>query len=206
MAIMSILGLYRWNNSLFDNMVLPENFTQRDDLIDNLLLECAELEILYPDFDFMKFAIGAWSKKQLPVWEKLFATLSYDYDPIANYDRKELWEDVEVRDIRTETTPNLLNTRTPGAITTTSKQGFNTEGFVPQEKQEMSGSDTVRQSGSESGSQTDNHSLARQGRAYGNIGVTTTQQMIEQERKVSEYNIIDVIIDDFKRRFCLLVY
>lgn len=206
MATMSILGLYQWDNSLFDNMVLPENFTQRDDLIDNLLMECAELEVLYPDFDFMKFAIGAWSKKQLSVWGKLYATLNYEYDPIANYDRKELWEDVEVRDIRSETTPNLLNTRTPGAITTTSKQGFNTDGFVPQEKQEMSGTESVLQSGTESASQTDNHSLARQGRAYGNIGVTSTQQLIEQERKISAFNFISFIIDEFKARFCLLVY
>lgn len=44
------------------------------------------------------------------------------------------------------------------------------------------------------------------GRTHGNIGVTTSQQMIEAERKVSEFNIIDYITDSFKRRFCLMVY
>lgn len=43
-------------------------------------------------------------------------------------------------------------------------------------------------------------------RAYGNIGVTTTQQMITQEREIDVYNIYDTIISDFIGHFCLLVY
>lgn len=45
-----------------------------------------------------------------------------------------------------------------------------------------------------------------EGRTHGNIGVTTSQQMIEEERRVSEFNIYDYITQDFKRRFCLMVY
>lgn len=44
------------------------------------------------------------------------------------------------------------------------------------------------------------------GRAHGNIGVTTTQKMIEEERRVSGFNIYDYIADSFKKRFCILVY
>lgn len=40
----------------------------------------------------------------------------------------------------------------------------------------------------------------------GNIGVTTTQQMIEQERNISEFNIYDYIVRSFKRRFCIMLY
>ena len=40
----------------------------------------------------------------------------------------------------------------------------------------------------------------------GNIGVTTTQQMIEQERESALYNIYNVIVDSFKKKFCILVY
>lgn len=54
-----------------------------------------------------------------------------------------------------------------------------------------------------SGASTD---VKRKARMWGNIGVTTTQQMIEEERRVSEFNISDYIIDSFKRRFCLLIY
>ena len=54
-----------------------------------------------------------------------------------------------------------------------------------------------------SGASTD---VKRSARMWGNIGVTTTQQMIEEERRISKFNITDYIIDSFKRRFCLLIY
>lgn len=54
-----------------------------------------------------------------------------------------------------------------------------------------------------SGASTD---VKRTARMWGNIGVTTTQQMIEEERRISKFNIQDYIIDSFKRRFCLLIY
>lgn len=44
------------------------------------------------------------------------------------------------------------------------------------------------------------------GHAWGNIGVTTTQVMIKQQREIVEFNIYDYIISDFKRRFCLMIY
>lgn len=47
---------------------------------------------------------------------------------------------------------------------------------------------------------------AHKGRTHGNIGVTTSQQMIEAERKVSAFNIYDYIVQSFKARFCIMVY
>ena len=40
----------------------------------------------------------------------------------------------------------------------------------------------------------------------GNIGITLTQNMITAEREIAMFNIIDFIINDFKERFCLLIY
>ena len=40
----------------------------------------------------------------------------------------------------------------------------------------------------------------------GNIGVTTTQQMIKEERDISDFNIYGYIADSFKNEFCVLVY
>lgn len=53
----------------------------------------------------------------------------------------------------------------------------------------------------------DDSSVTRRSRIHGNIGVTTSQQMLEQELEVApKLNIMNVIIDSFKKRFCLLVY
>ena len=165
MAILSVLGLYKFNPHIFDNMVLP-NSIDRDIFIDNLLSETAELEILYPDSDFMKMLIEKWSKKEKSVWIKLEETLFYEYDPICNYDRTEEWEDYGT---------------SIGKVA-----AYNIE-------------DMVNSNGFEGKSN-------RKGRAKGNIGVTTTQQMIDEQRKIVSFNLMNFIIDSFKKRFCILIY
>lgn len=54
-----------------------------------------------------------------------------------------------------------------------------------------------------SGASTD---VKQKARMWGNIGVTTTQQMIEEQRRVVKFNMTDYIIESFIKRFCLLVY
>lgn len=186
---MSILGLYRANPTLFDNMVLPypDVDLNKEMLINNLLVECAEYEILYTDPDFMKWAINQWSAKEINVWNKLMETTKFDYDPIANYDRNETW---------TDTGHNKTKT-TPKGTVTYSETGYNTAtGFKDTNKVENGGTNEAENW----------NEVKRTGRAYGNIGVTTTQQMIEQERETDKFNIYDVIIESFKNRFCLLIY
>ena len=165
MATLSLLGLYRYNDQLFDGMRLP-NGVDRDTLINNLLSETAEFEIIYPDPEFLANIITVWSAKELSVWEKLENTLHYDYDPISNYDRHEE---------STNTGESL------GKVA-----GYNAENLV-----------------NSSGASTD---VKRKARMWGNIGVTSTQKLIAEERKVSKFNIYDYIIESFIRRFCLLIY
>lgn len=42
--------------------------------------------------------------------------------------------------------------------------------------------------------------------AYGNIGVTSTQELIQQQRDVVMFNLYDVICEEFVEEFMLLVY
>ena len=64
----SLLGLYTWDNTIFENFMIPSS-VDKDVLVNNLLMECAELEVLYADSDFMKNAIEQWSKKELNKWK-----------------------------------------------------------------------------------------------------------------------------------------
>lgn len=41
---------------------------------------------------------------------------------------------------------------------------------------------------------------------YGNIGVTKTQEMIEDELNVRKNDLYKIIVDEFKTRFCILLY
>lgn len=85
---MSVYGLMAHDPDLFDNLVLPASVDGQK-VVDNIILECSELEVLYPDWDFMQTAIGIWSNTELPTWERIAALSELQYNPIENYDRHE---------------------------------------------------------------------------------------------------------------------
>ena len=171
--LLSIQGLYEYDNTLFQGLQLPEGLSQ-DAVINEILLQCAELEIVYPSIDIMKLAITTWSIANQYTWEKLYDTMVVEYNPIWNVDANVTID---------------RNTSGSGNATDAVK-GFNSNTWAESDK-------------------TDTSSEAEEDvyeRRTGNIGVTTTQQMLEQERKIAEFNMISYIAQSFKQRFCLLIY
>lgn len=207
MDTMSILGLYEFDNTIFDNMSLPTEInTNKSTLINNLLMECAEFEILYTNPGFMKSAINAWSGKMVGIWEKQLTTTKFQYDPISNYDRNENYTDTVTGTQNSTRTPNLTDELTNGLVNTQAQNSYENAGMIDSTKSTNSGKDTTTHTGNEQIYASDNRTIQHYARAYGNIGVTTTQQMIEQERDIILYNMYDIIISDFKNRFCLMIY
>lgn len=97
-TLLSIITMYNYDPSIFDNMVIPAEL-DRDLLTDNIMLELGELELLYNDPNMMKFAIGRWSAKELKKWKDLYKTTTLEYNPIENYYRTEDFTDAEARDL-----------------------------------------------------------------------------------------------------------
>ena len=197
---MNLLSLYNYDESLFDNLVLPEGI-DKDTLVNNLLLDTVSQEVLYADPDIMKQAIGIWSKKELPVWQRLKDTLDIrgTYNPIYNYDRNE-----EITNDHTKNTTESENHNiNKGTDTTKVSQGsFNSNDLTQVNQQ-----DNILGSGNdENGKDTFTGDHTFNAHLYGNIGVTTTQEMIREELSIDEINILDYIIDSFKNRFILSVY
>lgn len=224
-ATLSILGLYQREPTLFDELELPGSMN-KDVLIDNILYETATLEAYYPDPNFMKFMIGRWSFMNQSVWQKLYDTTVLEYNPIFNYDRTEEWsENEQMLDKRTLTgTERETSTdnssgeiRSSGTVQSElNVSGYNESSYVPRE-QTIETPDTLTSNTSETDrivsidkNDTENMDRKRDnirtGRAFGNIGVTTTQQMIQQERETVLFNMYKVITDSFIERFCLMIY
>lgn len=228
-ATVSLLGLKRLNDGILGELVVPDG-VDVELVKDNLLAETAELEVIYPDAIFMQAMIGRWSAKELPIWERLYKTTLLEYNPIENYDRMEEWTEAEDTKKNTEAdATGTSKTDTDGTSTRESNtdgvindqkyvSAYNEIDFTPTERdnntqneknnseQKDVGTVSVKTSAENTTDETGNRNLLRKGRAHGNIGVTTSQQMIEAERDVALYNIIDVIINSFKNRFCLQVY
>ena len=188
----SLAALYNWDQTIFDNLALPQNVS-REVVVYNTLYETQELECAIPDPDRLKEAIGNWSATMVYSWTKLQATLNLTYDPIANYDR------TETETISHEETGS--DTSSGGDTTNGYTAGFNDAGTYAN----VPASKTVSSLGSTVSSERD-FTDSRTMHARGNIGVTTTQEMITQEREVAQFNLINHIVNDIKNQFCLLVY
>lgn len=276
---LSPLGLYNWDQTVFDLMQIPEAL-DKDTLVDNLLAETAELEVLYPNPVVFKNLVGVWSAKQLDIWNRLYATTQYEYNPIENYNRYEEGSEggegstthsgtdrttdstmFGGTDGRTEgimhggseTEQNAIQMALGGTDVVTGEDtkghwiaGFDStasgddDGLVKQTRDQDNASTTTAygktesdngtktttfgktenvtetktygQTISKSGSTTHGEAVtttnegSHELHAHGNIGVTTTQKLIREQRAIDLFNLYDIIIEDFKMRFCILVY
>ena len=79
---------------------------------------------------------------------------------------------------------------------TYSETGSRTEGAAENRMQEAQNAE------SENGA----HESTHKGRMYGNIGVTTSQQMLRDELEIDKFNLIDEITDLFLTEFVVPVY
>ena len=212
---LSVLGLYNWNPTIFDLMVIPTGL-DKNTVVGNILQECSELEVLYPNPDFLKQSIGLWSKKQIDVWTHLYETTKYDYDPIANYDREESGDrtnkDHSVRGGKDSRTAS--GSRSANGNSEAYEAGFdsvpsgNNDGLAKTERRTANSSSTNQDTDTVNYGQTvdNNGSSDYHIHAHGNIGVTTTQKLISEERNIAKMNMYDIIISEFKDRFCVMVW
>ena len=277
---LSPLGLYNWDSTIFDLMQIPSAL-DKPALVQNLLAETAELEVLYPNPVVFKNLVGIWSAKQIDIWNRLYATTQYEYNPIENYNRYETGSDSGTgstthsgTDSTTETTTHggkdtLDMSRTEGGsereatthqITNSGSDivtgsdtkghwiaGFDSQpvsadndGLVKQTRDQDDATTTTQYGKIENGTgsktttfgktetnqetKTYGETVNKTGgvthgeqvattnegehelHAHGNIGVTTTQKLIREQRDIDLFNLYDIIIEDFKMRFCILVY
>ena len=260
-AKISIVGLLLADNTVFDNMVVPSQLS-RDLIVSNICNACYDLEVLFPDPGYMKYAIGTWSRRRLWSWTKLAETMEFVYNPIWNKDGT-----ITETENRTTSGTDSGTSRTGGTTANTGtitddgdrtqtgtisdsgtqdstigvdtdrtykQRGFNDSTLVTNKYEEehtdttedidTSNTRTINTAETDDNTRTLNtletsdHSttdsrtrsgsdvVSRSRIEQGNIGVTTTQEMIKQEREVSMFDIIDTITQEFKKEFCLLVY
>lgn len=183
-AKMTIITMYNYDDTIFDNFNVPAGNPDDPDnpipaankavAVGRILIDCAQLELLYPEPDFLKFAIANWSLVNKNKWDKLWYTENVQYDPIANVDALE----TETRDL------------TYGRDDKGNFQGFN--------------SSTYKNVTQQDDEDTEDGTITKE--RHGNIGVTSTQQLIESEREVADHSIYKTIAEDFKREFCVMVY
>lgn len=156
----------------------------------------------------------------------------YNYDRTEEYEdihdgnfSREGFVDSSGSNTRTDNlirTDNLANSTTPATTVTHSEKAYNDTQFVETSKDAQTGTisgsntGTVTNTGTvadtfsngvdndESGS--DHYKNTHKARLFGNIGITTSQQMLQSELDIARWNLYEHIADLFCNEFCIMVY
>lgn len=214
MAKMTLIGFYNYTDGhIFDNLNLPSGI-DKDVLIDTILLQGGEFEVLFSDPSFMRDAIESWSKRWQLTMEKWLLAITSDFNPIENYDRNESWTDsgsfTNNSTKGENATASDTSTSYGGGTTTNDVSAFDSSSYQPHDKAVSSttggntsnSSTNVTGSGNENGTNSSTHT----GRVHGNIGVTTSQQMIQSSLDLYKWNLYSQIADLFIGEFCIYLY
>lgn len=197
-ATLTLIGMYNFLEyqeiDLFQKLTLPDD-VDKEVCIQNILMQCDDKELLYPDSAFMIDAIGMWSKKWQRTFQKWVDVLGIEYNPLENYDRQEAWSD--------STSTSESNSASASDSATNSNFGdtsaFNVSTYSPESKAEGNTSASSTSQASSNQFEQSGH----RGRIHGNIGVTTSQQMLLAELDVDRFNIYEEIALIFMREFVL---
>lgn len=212
MSLLTVEGLYNYDDTLFNGFNVPEGLVKQI-AIDTILMRTRELEILYPDLNYMKTRITIWSNKYQINWKKLYDTTVLEYNPIENYDHMEDWTDTDdetTSSARDNTVKSTSTNKIMNSVNVTDQNTAFNAGLADHAKQITDGNTT--ENGSITNTEKENvndgrtRKHTRTGRTHGNIGVTTSQQMIQSERDLVVFNLYDVIAESFIENFCLMVY
>lgn len=185
----NVLQLY--DIEIFDDINLPQRL-DRDLVINTIIDKCFEYKPLYYELAILKPKIENFFNKNYRSYEKLTDAYFLEYDMIVNYDK-----------ISTITINGNTSTSTDSNVETdvNTKQDVST---YDSNNYQPSTSDASKQNekmGSSSNS-TSNDTTTEE--TKGNIGVTTSQQMIESEIALrKKLRIYDIIANDFFKEFML---
>lgn len=185
-AKMTLIGMMNYfaetNEDLFVNLSIPAEL-DRDTVIGSILMRGGEFPVLWANPVFVQNMIGLWSNKVRPILTDWVKTNAIEYNPLHNYDRYEEYTDKEKNQGRAS--------------------GTNTHSVTGYD------SDTLRTNDqtSNANNATNDRDLEHKAHLYGNIGVTTSQQMKEAQLNLArDYNIYDMIAELFCNEFCVGVY
>lgn len=225
----STIDLLEADADLFSNMVLPDG-VDRDLVIDTILEKYGMQALMRPDPAFMKKHIGVWSRRKLWTWTKLNDTLNLKYNPIDNTDKYEDYTDKRTTERTTSgetastsggTDSRTENETTSGTRNETAEHDVSAENasyYQPDSRDTTRGNNedsrentargTTSLTSNGTNSETENYidTFTHTLHTHGNIGVTTTQQMIESERESVRYNLVEEIAADYQAAFCLDIY
>lgn len=182
-------SLFNYDKSLFNNIEL-NNYIDKDVMVSVILEKCGEFPLLYPDIDYMKYAINLFFKKHKNTFDKWSELYQLEYNPLHNYDRHEEYSDDD----------NLKATSKTSGTSESKVSAFN----------DFENSNTYQPSskniGDNSGTTESKKHSKHEAHLYGNIGVTTSMELWIAQFDLVKINIYEEIAKLFADDYCIKIY
>ena len=132
----------------------------------------------------------------------LYKTTLLEYNPIENYSMTEIGTDTRTPNLTTTDNSNI-GSQANSTTSTDSVSPYDTQTFTDSNKtvvSENNGARTDSNTRTESGTDTTTHDFKRSG----NIGVTTSRQMLERERKVVNFTFLKIVFANIIDDTCII--
>lgn len=231
----NLIAMTRWNPNILDEFYLdPEIEFLRPNIKFNIMAQCGHMTPLFSEPDVFKDAVNGWFQTWAENFKHLYETTQYDYEPLENYRRytngneestDNTTENIdETHDLTNDDTTTVSGTnKDVGSGTDTTENtisAMNSSAYQPDNKAETTlGStmshvlDNTTQYDATDKDVRDYDRKYERGykRGYGelthgNIGVTSSQDMIKQEREIWQFNLVEYIVNKFRDSLMLRVY
>lgn len=191
---MTLYGMYQYEPTLFDGVTLPDGM-DKTLMVNQIIRQSGDLFPYYQVPPEVKTAITEWFTRRKDNFSKLWQGFTAEYNPIENYDRHE--DSTETPDI----THTLVNSGEDASTNEADVQGYNATEYVPNSRTKSNGTSSTNGTDTETGTRT------YTSRIHGNIGVTTSAQMLEGELALRRsLDIYAMIAAEFETDNLIQVY
>lgn len=196
----SLIGLMTWNETLLtDNLHVPLGIDVKT-VADFIVYDCAELEVYISNPDVLGDAISKWSNVMLPYWENVYKTEKEMKEISTTAGKTETYTRENTRTPELVVSSQINNTLNDNETYVKAMAGFNSDTPNVAERN-TSNSETSHDTNSDtttSGNEKINEKITR--------NYTDGVQGLKAWAELEYTNTMMKICEDFKERFCLLIY
>ena len=171
------------------------------------LVELGDLQTIFPNAATLKAFLATWSKLHSANWSRMQNALNNAYNPIHNYDRTE--EESETVTGSGSASGTGSSNESGSEMRSDYRAGFNSAAAagaaVPTSKEIVQpGRSSATASSTSTSSETGRE---RELHVSGNLGVTTSQQMVTAELELRDkFVLYYMILDEFRREIGVEVW
>ena len=192
---------------MLDGVTLPSDDLDVDLLKSVIVERCGLLEPLYSEPETMKQVISIWFRAHQWNIAHIIDLVKTAYNPLENYDRRE-----DLTRGKTDTRNRTQNYSEEGSVITNQETertvaAFNTSTYSPADKTVTDGNTSTETGGNTSGTEAGSENEHAVNYIHGNIGVTTTQAMFQEELALlGGFNAYQFIAEMFSKDLMLSIW